>query len=61
MITLSEFRVPPSITISGLRRPSGPRCSVRSAARFARRTIVQSYHEETTYTNLWDRRLESAL
>jgi hypothetical protein len=60
MITSSEFRVPPNITIPKFRRPSTPRCSVRSAARFARRTTVQSYHEQTTYTNLWDRRSKSA-
>ena len=28
--------------------------------RFVRRTTVQSYHEQTTYTNLWDRRSKSA-
>jgi len=33
-------------TISGFRRPSAPRCSVRGAARFARRTTVHSHHEQ---------------
>ena len=33
-------------TISGFRRPSAPRCSVRGAARFARHTTVHSNHEQ---------------
>jgi len=39
-------------TISGFRMPSAPRCSVRGAARFARRTTVHFHHEQTTYESV---------
>jgi hypothetical protein len=35
-----------------VRRPSAPHCSVRGAARFARRTTVLSRHEQRTYESL---------
>jgi hypothetical protein len=39
-------------TISGFRMPFAPRCSVRGAARFARRTTVHFRHEQTTYESV---------